>query len=62
MPEAPKKRAHTEKTFRFDWEFIKVEALDALKSFFMPFVGLYAAATGKKVVLVDDEDLRASED
>lgn len=59
MSKAHRKAARKEKTFKFDGEFIKFEAKDALQSFFMPFSGLYAAATGKKVVLVVDKDVRA---
>jgi hypothetical protein len=53
---AKKPTHHQEKTFKFDGAFIKREAKDALTGYFMPFSGLYAAATGKKVVLVRDKD------
>jgi hypothetical protein len=44
------------KTFKLDGAFIKREAKDALKGYFMPFSGIYAAATGKKVIIVRDRD------
>lgn len=42
-------------TFTLDGAFIKREAKDALKSYFIPFSGIYAAATGRKVVIIRDK-------
>lgn len=64
MPRAKKattKSVHDvmmEKTFTLDGQFIKREAKDAIRSYFMPFSGIYAAATGKKVILVRERDGR----
>jgi len=46
------KAAKPEETFRLDGAFIKHEAKEALKSYFFPFSGLYAAATGRDVIFV----------
>jgi hypothetical protein len=59
--ERPMRSVHEmqrEKTFKLDGQFIKREAKEALKSYFMPFSGVYAAATGKKIIIVHDRDGR----
>jgi hypothetical protein len=43
-------------TFQLDGKFLKDEAREAVRSYFSPFVGIYAAATGRKIVLVRDKD------
>jgi hypothetical protein len=45
-----------EKTFTLDGQFLKREAKEAIKSYFMPLWGLYAAAAGKKVIIVNDRE------
>lgn len=45
-----------EKTFTLDGQFLKREAKEAIRGYFMPLSGIYAAATGKKVILVRDRD------
>jgi hypothetical protein len=49
-------KVHHEKTFKLDGAFIRREARDAIQGYFMPISGLYAAATGKKVILVRDKE------
>ena len=43
----------SEKTFTVDGKFLRDEALDAIRSYFMPFAGLYAAFVGKEVRVVE---------
>lgn len=52
MPNAKERKPHSEPTFKLDGEFLKTEAKDALRSYFMPFSGIYAAVTGRDVVFV----------
>jgi len=52
MSEVKERKAETEPTFKFDGEFVKREAKDALKGYFLPFSGIYAALTGRDVVFV----------
>ena len=42
----------SEPTFTLDGNFFKREAKEALKSYFLPFSGLYAAVTGREVVFI----------
>ena len=58
MATAHKKPIHKEKTFTLDGKFLRDEAREAVKSYFSPFAGIYGAATGRKLVLVRDEDRR----
>ncbi len=55
-----KARKKTEETFTLDGKFLRDEALEAIRSYFMPFAGIYAAAVGKDVRVVpiepSDED------
>jgi hypothetical protein len=44
--------AQPEPTFTFDGDFIKREAREALKSYFFPLSGLYAAVTGREVIFI----------
>lgn len=53
------KRTAKEKTFTLDGKFLRDEAREAVKSYLSPFAGIYAAATGRKVVLVRDKDGQA---
>jgi hypothetical protein len=52
MAKVKQDKAHPEPTFTFDGDFIKREAKEALKSYFFPFSGLYAAVTGREVVFI----------
>lgn len=57
-----KHKAH-EETFTVDGKFLRDEAREAIRSYFMPFAGLYAAAVGKEVRVVgikQGKGLRAS--
>ena len=58
MATAHKKTAHKEKTFTLDGKFLRDEAGEAVRSYFSPLAGIYAAATGRKIVLVRDTDGR----
>ena len=52
----------TEQTFTVDAKFLRDEARDAIRSYFMPFAGIYAAVVGKDVRVVNarDSELRTS--
>lgn len=52
-----KHRRAPEKTFTVDGKFFRDEAWDAIRSYFMPFAGLYAAFVGKEVRVVDKDAL-----
>ena len=52
MGELKGRMRYDEPTFTLDGAFIKREAKEALKSYFFPFSGLYAAITGKDVVFI----------
>jgi hypothetical protein len=52
MPKVKERQAQPEPTFTFDGDFIKREAKEALKSYFFPFSGLYAAVTGREVIFI----------
>jgi hypothetical protein len=56
MATAHEKTAHKEKTFTLDGRFLRDEAREAVKSYFSPFAAVYGAATGRKIVLVLDND------
>ena len=56
MATAHKKTANREKTFTLDGKFLRDEAREAMKSYLSPFAGLYAAATGRRIVLVREKD------
>jgi hypothetical protein len=43
----------SERTFTVDGKFFRDEAREAIRSYFMPFVGIYAAAVGKEVRVVN---------
>lgn len=47
-----KHRKGAEKTFTLDGKFLRDEAREAIRSYFMPFSGIYAAAVGKEVRVV----------
>lgn len=47
-----KTRPQPEPTFKLDGDFIKREAKEALKSYFFPFSGIYAAVTGREVIFI----------
>jgi hypothetical protein len=53
---AHKKTAHREKTFTLDGKFLRDEAREAVRSYLSPFAGIYAAATGRKIVLIRETD------
>lgn len=48
-----KHRRKAEKTFTVDGKFLRDEAREAIRSYFMPFAGIYAAAVGKEVRVVN---------
>lgn len=52
MAKVKQHKVQPEPTFTFDGEFIKREAREALKSYFFPFSGLYAAMTGREVIFI----------
>ncbi len=52
MTKVKESKSHLEPTFTFDGNFIKHEAKEALKSYFFPFSGLYAAVTGREVIFI----------
>ena len=52
MAKVKQVKAQPEPTFTFDGDFIKREAKEALKSYFFPFSGLYAAVTGREVIFI----------
>jgi hypothetical protein len=52
----------SERTFTVDGKFFRDEAREALRSYFMPFAGLYAAAVGKEVRVVHGGDLKRPND
>ncbi|HZC80494.1 MAG TPA: type II toxin-antitoxin system prevent-host-death family antitoxin [Nitrospiraceae bacterium] len=41
-----------QKTFTLDGRFLREEAREAIRSYFAPFAGIYAAATGKRIIFV----------
>ena len=47
---------HYEKTFVMDGKFLRDEAKEAVRSYFSPFAGIYAAATGRKILIVRDKE------
>ena len=47
-----------ERTFTVDGKFLRDEARDAIRSYFMPFAGIYAAAVGKEVRVVNRADAK----
>jgi hypothetical protein len=47
-----KSRKEPEETFALDGKFLRDEAREAIRSYFMPFAGIYAAAVGKDVRVV----------
>jgi hypothetical protein len=47
-----KRRKAAEETFTLDGKFLRDEAREAFRGFFMPFSGVYAAAIGKDVRVV----------
>ena len=53
-----KPRAAVEQTFTLDGKVLRDEALEAMRSYFMPFAGLYAAFVGKDVRVVGKDDFR----
>ena len=50
-----KRIKRTEQTFTVDGKFLRDEARDAIRSYFMPFAGIYAAVVGKDVRVVTAE-------
>ena len=56
MTKARSRTAHHEKTFVIDGKFLRDEAKEAVRSYFSPFAGIYAAATGRKILIVRDEE------
>jgi hypothetical protein len=52
MADVKERVSQDEPTFTVDGEFLKREAKDALKSYFMPLSGIYAAVTGRDVEIV----------
>lgn len=52
MAEVKDRIAKSEPTFKFDGDFIVREAKEGLKSYFIPFSGIFAAVTGRDVVFV----------
>jgi hypothetical protein len=54
-----KREKASEKTFTVDGKFLRDEAWDAIRSYFMPFAGLYAAFVGKEVRVVDRDALNS---
>lgn len=44
--------SENEKTFNFNVRFLRDEAREALRTYFLPFSGVYAAVTGREVVLL----------
>lgn len=52
MTKVKEPEPQVEPTFTLDVEFLRKEAREALKSYFMPFSGLYAAVTGREVVFI----------
>ena len=51
-----KRIKRTEQTFTVDGKFLRDEARDAIRSYFMPFAGIYAAVVGKDVRVVTARD------
>ncbi|MFL6753541.1 MAG: hypothetical protein ACJ8FI_01565 [Sphingomicrobium sp.] len=56
MTKVRNKNLHQEKTFTLDGKFLRDEAREAVRSYLSPFAGIYAAATGQKIILVRDKD------
>lgn len=52
MSDVSERGRSSEPTFKLDGEFLKREAKEALKSYFMPLSGIYAALTGRDIVFV----------
>ena len=52
MSNVKERKLRREPTFTLNGDFLKREAKDALKSYFLPLSGIYAALTGRDVVFV----------
>ena len=51
-----KRIKRTEQTFTVDGKFLRDEARDAIRSYFIPFAGIYAAVVGKDIRVVNARD------
>lgn len=51
MSEVIDRPASGDRKIALNGEFLKVQAIDAVETFFVPLIGIYAAAKGKKVTV-----------
>lgn len=55
-----KRRKTSEETFTVDGNWLRDEARDAIRSYFIPFSGVYAAIVGKDVRVVNASERKHS--